>query len=403
MPGLKTILYLHGAKNPVKHRRILDGMRRFARSVGLAIEEDLIDEASPVPIGVLLRRHRAVGCFHDAIGDAPGRTPTRVGAFPVVWLDPNTASARRTALSVVCDNAAVAQAAFRELSAGSPPAFAVVPYWDPWRRWARERVSAFRAICAKAGRRCLAFPAHGIEAPETRAARLAAWVSTLPLHCAIFGVNDFTAHETAKALLSRHRAIPRTATLVGVDGGDERHDVATSPIPISSVQINFERAGFLAAQKIWNALAARNVKPARNDSGSHAPGKDDGESLFGPLLVVRRQSTGGRGRHEPYILEAVEAIRREAGDGLTAAALATRYPCSRKHFERRFREATGHSVLDEILHVRLEQVLAYLARRDVAIDTIAGLCGFGSEIELRRLFRRRFGMSMTEWRARNSL
>ena len=102
------------------------------------------------------------------------------------------------------------------------------------------------------------------------------------------------------------------------------------------------------------------------------------------------------------MIEAVETIRREACDGLTAAELAARFPVSRKHFERRFREATGHSVLDEILNIRLEQVQAYLLRRDIAIDAIAGLCGFGSEIELRRLFRRRFRSSMTEWRARNS-
>ena len=88
---------------------------------------------------------------------------------------------------------------------------------------------------------------------------------------------------------------------------------------------------------------------------------------------------------------------------LTAAMLAARFPVSRKHFERRFREAIGHSVLDEILNIRLENVTAYLLRRDIAIDTIAGRCGFGSEIELRRLFRRRFGMSMTAWRARNSV
>jgi transcriptional regulator GlxA family with amidase domain len=120
-------------------------------------------------------------------------------------------------------------------------------------------------------------------------------------------------------------------------------------------------------------------------------------------MVERRESTRGRGRRERFVLEAAEAIRREACDGLTATELAARFPVSRKHFERRFREATGHSVLDEILHIRLEQVTAYLLRRDIAIDAIAGLCGFGSEIELRRLFRRRFGMSMSEWRARNAI
>jgi len=224
-------------------------------------------------------------------------------------------------------------------------------------------------------------------------ARLTEWAAALPNNVAIFAANDFTAVEMAIALHSRHRHIPKTATLVGVDGSPERHDIPTSPVPITSVNVNFESAGFLAARVLAETLAARGA-------GERLETRT---ALFGPLMVERRESTRGRGRRERFILEAAETIRREACDGLTAAGLAARFPVSRKHFERRFREATGHSVLDEILHIRLEQVTAYLLRRDIAIDAIAGLCGFGSEIELRRLFRRRFGMSMSEWRARNAI
>ena len=92
-------------------------------------------------------------------------------------------------------------------------------------------------------------------------------------------------------------------------------------------------------------------------------------------------------------------IRREACDGLSAATLASRFPCSRNLFERRFREAMGHSVLNEILHVRLQQVQVLLARPDVPIGTIADFCGFDSDRELRQLFLRRFRCSMRDWRA----
>jgi LacI family transcriptional regulator len=198
---------------------------------------------------------------------------------------------------------------------------------------------------------------------------------------------------------------------VGVDGSPERHDIPPSPVPITSVDVNFEKAGFLAARALAEILAAKNAKKRKHKDHSATPanganGVNDVKFpplLFGPLMVERRESTRGRGRREPFVLEAAEAIRREACNGLTAAALAARFPVSRKHFERRFREAIGHSVLDEILNIRLEQVQAYLLRRDIAIDAIAGRCGFGSEIELRRLFRRRFGSSMTAWRARNSI
>ena len=94
-------------------------------------------------------------------------------------------------------------------------------------------------------------------------------------------------------------------------------------------------------------------------------------------------------------------IRREACDGLTAAALASRFRCSRWLFEMRFREATGYSVLDEILHVRLDRVLSLLSQTDTAIGAIYALCGFRTSRALDFLFHARFKTSMREWRRRN--
>ena len=68
----------------------------------------------------------------------------------------------------------------------------------------------------------------------------------------------------------------------------------------------------------------------------------------------------------------------------------------------RFREAVGHSVLDEILHVRLEKARTLLAQTDTAIGAIPGLCGFGCDSTLDVLFRRRTGLSMRAWRKQHS-
>ena len=122
---------------------------------------------------------------------------------------------------------------------------------------------------------------------------------------------------------------------------------------------------------------------------------------LGPLLVIRRESTRGRGRRDARIIEAAEMIRREASEGLTVATLAKRFSCSRRLFEIRFREAMGHSVLDEILHVRLEHAQALLASGDMPIAAVADFCGFGSERQMRRIFLGSTGMSPREWRKSN--
>ncbi len=405
------VLYLHAAKNPVNSRRFLEGMLRFARTVDWRVEPVLMDGISPTSLREMVRAGGVIGCVRNA--EWPRHNGTEqsfeVPLVPVVVVDPRETDRSRRGGAVFCDNAAIARAAFRELSAGRPPSFAAVTYWNPSLRWAKERIASFRALCSESRRECAVFPPNGIEPHDTRMARLTEWAASLPNNVAIFAANDFTAVETAIALHSLHRHIPKTATLVGVDGAPERHDIPPSPVPLSSVDVNFESAGFLAAKTLSGIIATKNTKKHRENLVKNTSAslrlcvKNPVSPLYGPLMVVRRESTRGRGRREPFVLEAAEAIRREACDGLTAAALAARFPVSRKHFERRFREATGHSVLDEILNVRLEQVQAYLLRRNVAIDAIAGLCGFGSEIELRRLFRRRFGTSMSEWRAHNSV
>ncbi|MBR3085551.1 MAG: helix-turn-helix transcriptional regulator, partial [Kiritimatiellae bacterium] len=123
---------------------------------------------------------------------------------------------------------------------------------------------------------------------------------------------------------------------------------------------------------------------------------------FGPMMVARGKSTRGHGRREQFVLEAVETIRREACDGLTAASLIARFPVSKRLFNLRFREAMGHSPLDEIMQVRMEKVLSLLSGTDTPVGAIADMCGFGSAVELRQIFRARTGISMTEWRARRA-
>ena len=387
------ILYLDYSPGDPKHRSKLDGIRRFASGRGW--EVDAVPHGTVPASGTeaLLEERAPAGCIADVSDIDVLRPPRLFGRLPLVYLDPPGRPAWiRRQFVVANDNAATARAAFQELSAGKPPAFAAVAYRMS-HPWARERIEVFRSLCLASGRPFFEFVRRSGETPEARAARMAAWAASLPDRCAVFGVNDYTAGEALRALAACGRPVPATATLVGVDGAGE-FPASPGSDAVSSVQIDFERAGYLAAR-----LLARRIDAASSPSAA-APEPET--VLFGPLFLLRRASTRGRARPGPVVANAVEIIRREAAAGLTARALAARMPGSRKHFERRFREAMGHSVLEEILHVRLERVKSVLVRGDVPIGVVAAACGFSSAIELKRLFRRRTGMSMREWRARHA-
>ena len=137
------------------------------------------------------------------------------------------------------------------------------------------------------------------------------------------------------------------------------------------------------------------AKPATSLSGGKMAAFS---AIFPPLMVDRRKSTRGYGRREPRILEAMEMIRREACDGLTVAALAARFPGSRRLFDMRFREAAGHSALDEILNVRLARAMELLIHTDIPIASVAHFSGFNTELEFWKLFSKRTGMPPLRFR-----
>ena len=420
------------------HAARIEGIRRFARLGGWTVEFFTPQDVPAAAIRQLLARRRPAGCLVECSRphDAPSYalpTPGLFGDTPVVYVDPQTMQERRRirhAAALISDDAAIARMAFRELSSDHPPAYAAVPYMKRC-RWSSERVAAFCALCAENGKRCLVFPYHTGEGLDERQKRLAGWLAALPRNCAVFAINDHTAWDVSRAFRDARRAVPRTATIVGVDGNDKWPDAM--PSRISSVKLDFGNSGYLAASLLASRMADRAARgmttaayAANNNSTLHCgkaatsfAGNADtlhcgkaatslpkatavpAVATFGPLCVLRRESTRGRGRRDPRIIEAAEMIRREASEGLTVAALAKRFGCSRRLFEIRFREAMGHSALDEILHVRLSHAQALLAHGDMPVAAVADFCGFGSERQMRRVFLASTGMSPREWRKTN--
>ena len=390
------ILYLGGFANNPSQRLKLAGMRRFCGAMGWEVAMVERPDSTPGNLPVLMARYHPAGCVCEGSGHVVDLPPRLFGAVPVAYMEypPKVAG---SAPNILVDDDAIARAALQELSSGLPSSYAAVGYPRPW-PWSRLRIRAFCKTVADSGGRCLVFPSVPVSEWETEEAferRLVPWIARLPRRCALFVVNDETAVIVARAARAAGRLVPRDLTLVSTDNIAEQCE-AVKP-PVSSIQLDFERMGWLAARMLVASIRAAGDKSPRRAGG-------DGASAvsIGPLLTVRRKSTGGRGRHEPWVMEAVAAIRAEACDGLTAAALIARYPVSKRLFTMRFREATGHSVLDEILHVRMEKACALLAGTNLAVGAIPGLCGFRCNRTLDALFRSRFGMSMCEWRKRNA-
>ena len=464
------ILFLNYVDEDSTKRLKLAGIRRYAAAAQWHVVPVSHERSNRESIPGLLSHYRPIGCICDEDATPKGFPPGLFGGIPVVYA--NSWSRRYDAIAgrICSDSEAVAAAAFRELSANVPAAYAVVGVPSNW-EWALARIRQFAALAKTVGSPCHVFRGRRGETLDVFSARLVPWIATLELHTAIYAVNDPVARRVADAAISAGLRIPQDLTLLGTDNDPAFCETARPSL--SSIQIDFERMGYLAARMLaarMKGLAERGMKgrakhemkgrakhemkgaacaanagdpsfaptahtsfggkaatlhcgnaappfggaaatlhcgkaapslPPSAASSLQRPDGNDSVIAIGPLLAVRRESTGGRGRREPHILEAVEIIRREACDGLTVASLMERIPGSRSLFDLRFREAMGHSALEEILQVRLERTIDLLRRPGTSIGAIADFSGFGSLRALDKLFRSRFGCSLREWRRRN--
>jgi len=125
-------------------------------------------------------------------------------------------------------------------------------------------------------------------------------------------------------------------------------------------------------------------------------------------MVVPPHRQGGQAQYIELLLPArpdgdqLAAVLDWAGQHLDQAlsvdVLAEQACMSRRTFTRRFRQATGSTVVDWLRHQRLAMAQQLLESTDQSIELIASRSGFGSATSLRMLFKDSFQISPTNYR-----
>jgi len=281
-----VILYVGMRPEWDVNRKRLAGIVRFATPRGFRVETLMATECTMESTHAAITRLRPLGVVAECHGDRFLPRDSWLGRVPAVFFNPPPGREWAGVRRVVCDEAAVARMAFDELSAGNPPGYAVITFIDR-EPWAIERIRVFRACCRDAGASCRLFvlpnPAMSKDDDWQAfcAARMAEWAASLPPHCAVFAVNGHVEHKAARAFAAVRRSLPRTATLCGADGTESHPEDRELAERTSAVKIDFELSGYLAARMLAET------------SGAAAGPRS---ATYGPLLVIRRDSTRGRGR-----------------------------------------------------------------------------------------------------------
>ncbi|HNX34988.1 MAG TPA: XylR family transcriptional regulator [Kiritimatiellia bacterium] len=254
--------------------------------------------------------------------------------------------------------------------------------------WSKEREQHFFRTLRKAGHRDFYLYGPCTEKEQRDWAverpRMEAWLKALPKPVALFAPNDRRGKQVLDACLDADISVPDEVAVLGVDNDDW---ICEATVPtLSSIQCDTRPAGFAIAQHLDRLMRGAPLKKK--------------EYAVEPLRVVTRQSTDWMAIADKPMARALTYIREAAAaPTLRVTDVARVCGLSRRATEIRFRNATGRTVREEIEHVRLERLRALLVESDRAIGELARLCGFDCQTHLGRIFRKRFGLTMGQFRA----
>lgn len=336
-------------------------------------------ERTARPVADFIESLRPIGCIYECSGLEANPSDTPPG-LPTVLLDPAPSPRSRPRFAVAGDAGAIAEMAAGELVAAGCATFAYAG-WRHRTGWSVERGDSFCGVLRKRGLECAVLDAPWSEELEVQKA-LASEFSRMGRRIGVFAANDYVAKQVMAAIEMVGLECPRDCAVVGVD--DDELICETCYPTISSISIDFSMAGRLAVDLLAEVIAH--------------PRTQSKVCLFGPTALRRRQSTRLVNSNDWRIAKAVERIRTDACGGLKARDVIAATGLSRRLVERRFLQATGHTILDEISDVRFAQACQLLRDPAIPIGEIAALCGWESDSYLKRVFKARTGKTPRQWR-----
>jgi len=262
------------------------------------------------------------------------------------------------------------------MSVGRFRSFGYVPAYAE-REWSTKRGRAFAHRLGRKGIACRPFVHDGND-------DLGDWLKALPKPAAVFCAWDVVAADVAFAAKKARVRIPSQMVLLGVDN-DETFCTSASP-QMSSIEFDAENEGRMAIDLLLKMMSARKAKTART-------------ICCGTVKrIVERESTRPPAPAAYLIERATAFIAENATKGIGPKDVAAHLGVSRTLLDLRFREMGGATVGELISEQRLAALSNMLRKSKGPIAQAIKECGFGSVNHAKAVFKKRFGMTMRDWR-----
>ncbi len=251
--------------------------------------------------------------------------------------------------------------------------------------WSRHREASFGKNVAQAGGKFFAYrqpPNKKNRVWEAEKPILVKWLRELPKPIGIMTCTDDRALGVIDACMIAEIQVPEEVAILGVDDDHLVCDMAA--VPISSISLNSQKAGFQAASLLSEMMEGKQASVDK--------------ITVEPIRVNVRRSTDTTMIMDSYVAKALNYINRHINEPLQVSEVARNVALSERNLYDRFHKELGRTVYQQIAHLRIEKICHLLSEPSMSIARIAYTMGYPNDKHLSRFFRRHKNMSPGAWR-----
>jgi LacI family transcriptional regulator len=368
-----TYIGVLGSDSGRPSSQALRGIHRFAKANNVVV----VDFG---PLGSLAQQAEAIGSWpvQGVLTFAPG---IQVGLHSVEMFTQSHSGRPR----VDVEQQAITQAAFQHLRALNPQSInllrtprcsnELVAGWDKASADLASSSGDFQITSQTPSLR---------DISEAERDRFHEWLSHLERPAGIVCTTD--AMAAACFAYCKHAAIniPDDIAIISCENSALADQLQPG---LSGVSAAYENAGYEGAR-----LLTRMIQ------GEHTASE---LTIISGVDVQPRASTDRMAALPDDIRVAQEYIRDNSCSGINVKDVMRTQDVSRVTFERRFKEHTGQTPGAEIRRIRLEKAESLLRETDASVTKIASQCGFEGSSRFSLFFRKRTGLSPSEYRKRH--
>lgn len=211
---------------------------------------------------------------------------------------------------------------------------------------------------------------------------IAKWLVTLPKPVAIFACYDARGRQILDACHRVNISVPEEVAVLGVDNDELLCELC--PQPLSSVDPNPRRSGWVAASLLDQMMQGQKIEPDVH--------------IVKPVGISTRQSTDALAVADANIVRALRYIRENACKGITVNDVVSVAGIARRTMESRIKKLLGRSPHEEIMRVQVQRAQRLLLHTNLPVTVISERAGFENPEYFSVAFKRISGMPPARFR-----